>query len=169
MASTKIYIRDVNLLEELQDRIVSSGEAMSGIDRNVVSSLDSVMSTLESNLAIVRQKLESAESRLSNAEAALAACESQVIMTTMGPMPPDCGCEQSEVAAANAEVSKWKGRYERGQQIVSECRSEIAEYNSTTGGHGLIVNMTENQTPKASMLLSDCLARLQDILNANMQ
>lgn len=169
MTSTRVYIRDVNLLENLNDKIVSSGNAMSNIDQNVNSYLNGVISDLESQLSVIQQNLQAAESRLSNAEAALSACQALVIMTPMGPMPPNCGCEEAEVAAASAEVSKWRGRYERGQQIMGECRGEIAEYNSPSGGHGLIANMSESQTPKASMLLNDCFDKLQDILNAPMQ
>ena len=85
----------------------------------------------------------------------------------MGIMGPSCMMEEGAVQTAEAEVAKWRERFERGKQIVGECSQEIGEYNGPGGAHALIQNMSNTQTPKASQLLNDCVAKLRDILGTD--
>lgn len=168
MARTGAYISDVKLLESLNDRIRWSGENMANIDQGVCNYLGEVMSSLQSDLNYIQSRLGQAESSLSQAQSALNACQaSQAAAAAMGVMGPSCMMEESAVQAAQAEVAKWRGRYEHGQQIVAECSRETGEYNGSGGGHALIQNMCNTQTPKASQLLNDCVAKLQDILGTD--
>ena len=169
MAKPGANIRDVNLLEKLNERIEASGEAMANIDVNVSNYLNGVRDTLESQLDSIQDKLDEAEQRLSEAESALSACHaSQVVIPETGIVTPSCEWEESAVESARMEVEKWRVRYEQGQQIAGECQREISEYNSQGGGHGLILTMSGQHTTKASQLLRSCIDNLQEILNTNM-
>lgn len=166
MAREGAYILDVNLLEQLNDRIKYSGEKMADIDQNVINHINNVGETLEGQLNIIQTKLNEARVRLSEAESALQACEAmQAATAAMGLPGPTCMLEAGAVAEARAEVAKWEMRYAQGQQIVAECQQEIAGYNA--GGHVLISNMSNQQTPKACQLLYGCSDNLQDILNSD--
>lgn len=166
MAKQGAYIRDVHLLEKLDDRVVSTGEAMANIDQDVSNYLNSVQETLESQLNTVQERLKDAEARLTEAENVCSACHASQMCDESGMLVPSCEWEESSVETARMEVEKWKLRYEQGQQILGECRQEIADYSS--GGHVLILNMHEQQTPKASQILHGCIEKLQDVLNSNM-
>ena len=169
MAKSGAYIRDIHLLERLDEQIGSSGEAMAGIDHNVCTYLNNVRDTLERQLDAIREKLQEAEQKLSEAENALSSCKAtQVLDPETGTFVPTCDCEESAVESARAEVEKWRTKYERGQQILDECQREIGEYNGPDGGHGLIQTMSKDQTPKVSQLLRDYIEKLQDILNSDM-
>lgn len=169
MAKPGANIRDVNLLEKLNDRIRTSGEAMANIDANVSNYLDGVRDTLGSQLDSILNKLKEAEQRLSEAESALSVCQaSQMVNPETGTLTPSCEYEESAVETARMEVEKWRDRYEQGRQIVGECQREISEYNGQGGGHGLILTMSGQQTTKASQLLRGCIDNLQEILNSNM-
>lgn len=170
MAKSGAYIRDVHLLEELEERIVSSGEAMSHIDANVSNYLNEVRESLQRQLDFIYDRLNDAQQRLSQAESALRACQaSQSTASAMGMMCPSCVMEEQEVEMARMEVEKWRMRYEQGQQIVEDCGRETEEYNGSGGGHNLIQNMCNHQTPKVSQLLHGCIDRLQDILGTNVE
>lgn len=165
MTQPGIFIRNVQSLERLEDIIGSSSEAMSRIDLNVSNYLNGVREKLEGQLDIIQMKLAEAEARLSEAESALTVCQASQAMALMAGAPgPSCMMEESAVEAARAEVENWRVRYEQGQQIVGECCHEIGEYNGPSGGHSLIMRMCEQQTPKATQQLLDCIAKLQDIL-----
>ena len=166
MAKSGAYIRDVLLLEKLNDRIVSSGEAMANIDQNVSNYLNGVQETLESQLDSIQERLRDAETRLMEAENACTVCHASQVCDETGTLVPSCEWEESAVETARMEVEKWRMRYEQGQQILGECRQEISGYSS--GGHALIMNMCEQQTPKASQILNGCIDKLQDVLNSNM-
>lgn len=169
MAKSGAYIRDIHLLERLDEQIGSSGEAMASIDQNVCDHLNTVRDTLERQLDTIREKLQEAEQKLSEAENALSSCKAnQVLDPETGTFVPSCDCEESAVESARSEVEKWRTKYERGQQILEECQREIGEYNGPGGGHGLIQTMTKDKTPKISQLLQDYTEKLQDILNSNM-
>lgn len=169
MAKPGAYISDLNLLEELDCRIGRSSEEMRDIDANVVSYLGSVRENLQRGMDIIRGRLNEAQQRLSRAEAALSACQaSQSSAMAMGMMCPTCIVEEQEVEMARMEVEKWRMRESHGQQIVGDCEREIGEYNGSGGGHGLILTMCEEQTPKARELLRGCIDKLQDVLGSNM-
>lgn len=165
MVKSGAYIRDVHLLEQLNDQIKHSGEVMANIDQNVIAHISEVKNTLEEQLNYIQQRLDEAQARLSEAESACNACHAtQVFVPELG-VVPSCAMQEMAVDSARMEVEKWRTRYERGQQILGECQREIADY--TSGGHTLIRTMYEQQTPKASQLLSDCSSKLQDILNSD--
>ena len=169
MAKSGAYIRDVHLLEELDEQIRSSGEAMASIDLNVCAHLNNVRDSLERQLDTIREKLQEAEQKLSEAENALSSCKaSQVLDPETGTFVPSCDCEENAVESARAEVEKWRTKYERGQKILEECQREIGEYNGPSGGHSLIQTMSKDQTPKISQLLRDYIEKLQNILNSDM-
>lgn len=169
MTKSGAYISDLHLLEELTERIGSSGEAMSHIDANVSAYFSEVRESLQRQLDLINDRLTDAQQRLGQAESALRACQaSQSAASAMGMMCPSCVMEEQEVEMARMEVEKWEMRYERGQQIVGECVQEIAEYNGSGGGHALIQKMCEQQTPKATQLLHGCIERLRDILGTDM-
>ena len=166
MARQGAYILDVNLLEQLNDKIKYSGEKMADIDQQVISHINNVRETLQRQLNIIQTKLGEARTQLSQAESALRACEAlQAAAAAVGMPGPSCMLEAGAVAKAQAEVAKWEMRYAQGQQIVGECQQEIAGYNA--GGHILISNMSNQQTPKACQLLRGCSDNLQDILNSD--
>ena len=169
MTKSGAHIRDVLLLEKLNERIVASSEAMASIDQNVCAHLNNVRDTLERQLDAIREKLQETEQKLSEAENALSSCKaSQVLDPETGTFVPNCDCEENAVESARAEVEKWRTKYERGQQILEECQREIGEYNGPGGGHSLIQTMSKDQTSKISQLLRDYTEKLQDILNSNM-
>lgn len=166
MAKPGAYIRDVHSLEQLNDRIKSSGEMMANIDQNVSNHLNSVRDKLMSQLDYLQQRLSEAEARLREAGNAMNACHaSQVVVPETGMIVPSCVFEESAVSSAQIEVESWRTKYNRGQQILGECQQEMAEYSS--GGHALIANMSQQQTPKANQLLSGHIERLQDILGSD--
>ncbi len=166
MAKQGAYIRDVHSLEQLKERIGHSGEAMSNIDANVSSYFNGVRDTLEGQLDIIQTRLAEAEANLSSAENALSVCQaSQAMIEAMGEPGPSCMAEECAVETARVEVEKWRMRYEQGQQILGECQREISDYSS--GGHALILNMSNQQTPRACQLLRDCIDKLQDILGSD--
>lgn len=166
MAKSGAYIRDVQLLEKLNDQIVSSGEAMANIDQQVSSYIHGVQETLESQLDSIQERLRDAETRLMEAENACAACHASQVCDETGMLVPSCEWEESSVETARMEVEKWRMRYEQGQQILGECRQEITDYSS--GGHALIMNMCEHQTPRASQVLNGCIEKLQDVMSSDM-
>ena len=166
MARQGAYMLDVNLLEQLSDRIKYSGEKMADIDQQVISHINNVRETLGRQLDIIQAKLGEAKARLSEAESALQACEAmQAAAAAIGLPGSTCMLEAGAVAEAKAEVAKWEMRYAQGQQIVGECQQDIAGYNA--GGHVLISNMSNQQTPKACHLLRGHGENLQDILNSD--
>lgn len=171
MADIGAKIRNIRSLEKLNNMIEYSGEAMATIEENVSNYINGVKEVLEKQLEIIREKLEEAEERLSEAEDALADCEaSQSYDEESGEYTPSCSCEAREVESARQEVEEWRKKYEEGQRIVRECQQEIDDYNypgsplCPPGGHYLILNMRDNQTPKASQLLRNCIDKLRDIL-----
>ena len=166
MEKSGAYIRDVHLLEKLNNQIVVSGEAMANIDQNVRNYLNGVQETLESQLDAIKERLRDAEARLREAENACTACHASQVCDETGMLVPSCEWEESSVETDRMDVEKWKMRYEQGQQILGECRQEITDYSS--GGHALVMNMCEQQTPKASQILIGCFEKLQDVLNSDM-
>lgn len=148
------YIRDIHSLEELNNMIVLSGEAMANIEENVSNYIDGVQKVLEEQLEIIWAKLEEAQERLSEAEEALSSCElTQEYDEESGEYRPSCAWEERAVQSARAEVDKWQKKYDEGKRIVDECKGEIDDYNSPgsflepPGGHHLIINMSQKQTP----------------------
>lgn len=169
MTKLGTHISDVILLENLNEQIRSSGEAMSNIDQNVSNYLNGVRESLENQLNILKEKLDEAQQRLSASENALSCCKaSQVCDPMTGMLVPDCTCEENAVESDRMDVEKYKDKYEKGERIIEECVREIGEYSGSGGGHSLIHTMCSQQTPKASQLLRDCIDKLQDILNSNM-
>lgn len=169
MTKSGVFIQDVHLLEKLDERIGTSGKAMANIEQNVCHYLNDVRGELERQLEIIHQKLQEAEQKLNDAENALNSCRSSQILDPMtGTFVPSCEWEENAVEAARSDVEKWGTKYEQGQKILEECQREIGEYNGPGGGHSLILTMSEQQTPKVSQLLRDCVDKLQDVLNSNM-
>lgn len=169
MTKMGAIVSDVILLEKLEEQIGSSGKAMANIDQNVCNYVNNVRNDLERQLDTIHGRLQEAEQKLDEAENALSACHtSQVLDPMTGLLVPSCDWEENAVESARMEVETWRTKYEQGQQILGECQREIAEYNGSGGGHGLILTMYEQQTPKATQILRDCIDRLQDILSSDM-
>jgi len=167
MAKNGAYILDTELLNQLNDEIKQTGEKMANIDSHVGDYLRRVLDALERQLDFLREKLDEAEARLSEAESALSSCQaSQVFIPEMGGYVPTCISEEVEVSSAREEVMEWQQKYSEGQQIVGECQREISDYES--GGHALIENMANNQTPKAIEQLRIGISKLENILETNM-
>lgn len=61
MANTSVYIRDVQLLDQLDSSIRCSGEAMASIDINVISCFNDVKESLERQLHYIRMRLRETE------------------------------------------------------------------------------------------------------------
>jgi chromosome segregation ATPase len=174
MAEQGAHIRDVHSLEELNNMIEYTGEAMANIEENVSNYIDGVKEVLDKQLEFIQQKLEEAEEKLSEAEEALSSCEaSQEYDEESGEYRPSCSSEERAVESARKEVEEWKKKYDEGKSIVDECRTEIDDYNAPAGfiqppgGHYLIKYMREQQTPKASQQLRDCIEKLYDILQCD--
>jgi len=170
MVEQGTYIRDVQTLEQLSQQIEHSGKMMANIDSGVCNYLYSVKDALDRQLDFIRERLDDAENRLSEAEGALSSCEaSQVLVPELGEYVPSCLEEEQAVAVARDEVADWQHKYEEAQHIVRECQSDIDDYHSPSGGHGLIENMVHDQTPKATRLLDDCIGKAQDILASDVE
>lgn len=169
MTKSGAHISDVLLLENLDKRILDSGKAMANISQNVNNYLNNVRDTLERQLEVIQNRLQEAEQKLSQAENALIVCHSsQVVDPLTGAVVPSCACEESAVESARTEVEMWRSKYEQGQRIFDECQREIGEYNGPGGGNSLVLTMNDQQTPKASQFLRDCINKLQDVLSSNM-
>ena len=169
MAKSGVFIRDVLLLEKLNERIEASGKALANIEQDVCQYLNDVREELERQLDILHQKFQEADRKLNDAENALSSCRSsQILDPTTGTFVPSCEWEKDAVETAQSAAEKWRTRYERGQQILEECQREIGEYNGQGGGHSFILTMSEQQTLKVSQLLRGCTDKLQDVLNSNM-
>lgn len=165
MANQGAHIRDIHSLEELDEVIKQTGEKMANIEQEVSNYLYSVKEDLDEQLDFLREKMEEAEAKWEEAKAALSQCHaSQVYVPEMGGYVPTCISEEVEERSAREEAKKWREKFQKGQQIVRDCQQEISNYNSSDGGHGLIMNMVNNQTPKASENLRNCINKLQDIL-----
>lgn len=168
MAKSGVFIRDVLLLEKLDERIGDSGKAMANIEQNVCQYLQEVREELERQLDILHQKFQEAEQKLDDAENALNSCRSsQILEPTTGTFVPSCDWAEDAVESARSSVEKWRTRYEQGQKIFEECQCEIEEYKGQGGGHSLIHTMSEEQAHKVSQLLRGCMDKLQDVLNSN--
>lgn len=168
------HIRNVHSLEELNNMIEYTGEAMSNIDENVRNYIDGVKDVLDKQLDYIKEKLEEAEANLSEAEDALSSCEaSQEYDEESGEYRPSCSCEENAVEIARKEVEEWQEKKQKGESILNECETEISDYNSPgsilypPGGHYLILNMRENQTPSASQQLRNCIDALYEILSCD--
>ena len=163
MRERGIYIREISLLEQLNDMIEHSGKSMAEIDTNVGNYINAVYDALERQLDFLRGKLEEAQQRLSDAENALSSCEaSQVFVPEMGGYVPSCISEEMAVTSAREEVAEWQHKYDEGNHIVEECQREISEYE--LGGHALIEKMANDQTPRATEQLRDGIAKIEDVL-----
>lgn len=166
MAVSGVYMVDVNLLERLDGSMKYTGEAMMDIDQQVINHINSVMDKLQEQMDYIQQRLSEAEARLRDAENALNVCHaSQVYVPEVG-IVPSCMMEECAVDSARMDVEKWQTRYNRGQQIVADCRQEISDYAS--GGHELIRNMSENQYRSASQRIGVYIEHLQGMLNQDM-
>ena len=170
MAEKGAYIQDVHSLEQLSQTIDDTGKKMANIHENISSYIYRVKDALDRQLDFLREKLEEAEERLNEAESALSSCQaSQIFVPELGGYVPSCISEEVAVASAREEVAEWQHKYSEGQRVVGECQNEISDFNSQTGGKGLIENMAKNQTPSATHQLRDCINKLQDILTSDVQ
>lgn len=167
MAVSGTYISDVNLLAQLDDVVRSSATELSNIDHMVSDYLNDVRDNLERQLDIINQNLQAAEMRLENARVALEACHAvQVFVPELG-LVPDCLCEETELNNAQQEADKWRYRYGRGQQILSQSLQEINDY--ACGGHRLVSDVVHNHQPAISHFLSENQAKIWEMLNANLE
>ena len=172
MAETGVYIHNLDLLERLNNQISLSSKEMANIDDEISNYLNSVKNDLEDQLRTIQEKLNAAKERLRIAEDALQSCQAaqvvtDIISSVVGVPINPCMAEESAVESARIEVEKWRMRYEHGQRIVEECQQEIGGYNN--GGHALILNMCEQQTPQASQKLRNCIRNIEDILNSEVR
>lgn len=164
------YIKDFHSLEELNNVLVHTGESMANIEENVSGYINGVKDILDRQLNAIREQLETAQQVLCEAEAELQSCEaSQEWDEEDECYHPSCSCEMSAVSSARREVEDWQRKYDRGKEIVEECQREIDDYNSPggllspPGGHCLIENMCDSQTPKAVEELRIILEKLRNI------
>lgn len=169
MSEEGIFIRDVRSLEELNNMMEFTGEAMANIEENVSNYLDGVKEVLEKQLDIIRKQLEAAQCRLSEAQSELSSCyASQNYDSETGEYSPSCSCEERAVSRAQDEVNDWQKKYDDGKSIVDECCSEISDYNAPAGvlyppgGHFLIRNMYEYQTPEATKQLREFIQEVYE-------
>lgn len=163
MAKPGIYT-DVNSLEHLNLTIGRSGEEMANIDTCVVNYFNKVSATLGRKLHYIQTKLEEAEAKLSEAENQMHCCHASQHYDKYGNLVPSCSSEESAVAAAQKVVDKWMSKYERALQICNECHREIENYDAK--GHQLILSMCNQQTPKITQMLSNCIEKLQGIMGS---
>lgn len=169
MAKKGAYISDVKLLEDLSQTMRESTNAMADIHENISSYINRVNNALDRQLDFLREKLEEAEARLSQAESALSSCQaSQVFIPEIGGYVPTCISEEVDVASAREEVMEWQHKYSEGQRIVGECQNEISEFDSSSGGRGLIEKMN-SQAFDTMDCLSECVSKLRDILATDVQ
>lgn len=169
-----VFIRNIHVLEEMNNMIAFTGEAMANIEENVSNYIDGIRDVLEQQLDIIREHLEEAEEELSEARYALSSCEaSQRYDDETGEFFPSCSAEESAVNRAQKEVEKWQKKYDEGKYIVDECKKEIDDYNTPgtpdailfpPGGHYLIQNMSQEQTPKIGEQLRDYIGKAHDVL-----
>lgn len=165
-----VKIRDVHSLEEMNNIIVYSGEAMANIEENVSSYINGVKVVLDQQLDVIFQKLEEAKDRLQEAEDDLSNCEASQTEDEDGNITPSCSMERGAVQTAREEVEKWQKKYEEGKNIVGECQDEIDDYNysggflSPPGGHHLILKMSQEQTPKIGEQLREYIGEAYDVL-----
>lgn len=151
------YIRDIQVLEELNNIIAFTGESMANIEENVSNYINGVKDVLNKQLDIIRKELERAKDALSEAQSALSSCESsQSYDEETGEWSPSCDWEAMAVDSAQREVDEWQEKYDEGKGIVDECEKEIDDYNEPggimrpPGGHHLIRYMCEEQTKTAT-------------------
>lgn len=163
MAQPGIYT-DVNSLLQLNLRIERSGEEIANIDASVVNYFNEVCATLGRKLHYIQTKLEEAETKLSEAENKMHCCHARQHYDEDGDLVPSCSSEERAVAAAQKVVDKWRSKYERALQICDECHCEIENYNAK--GHQLILTMCNQQTPKITQLLSNCIEKLQEVMGS---
>lgn len=169
MSEEGVFIRDVHSLEELNNIIAFTGESMANIEENVSNYIDGVQEVLEKQLEVIGKKLDEAKEWLSEAEEALSSCEaSQEYDEESGELRPSCSWEQHAVDAAQEEVNEWQRKYDEGRRIVGECKGEIDDYNDSgglitpPGGHYLILNMCERQTPMATEQLQEYIGEVYE-------
>lgn len=165
-----VNIRDVHSLEEMNNIIAFSGEAMANIEENVCNYIDGVRDVLCQQLEIIRQRLIEAEQELTEAENDLNSCELSQTEDEDGNLTPSCSSERSAVNAARREVETWQKKYDEGQGIVDECQNEVDDYNSPggllepPGGHHLIIDMSQKQTPYIGEQLREYIGEAYDVL-----
>lgn len=171
MESAGVHIRDINSLEELNNMIEYSGEALANIEENVSNYINGVQDVLEQQLTIIQEQLDKAKERLSDAEDALSSClSSQEYDEESHTYHPSCSWQESAVQRARKEVDEWQIKYDAASRIVSECESEIREYNepggviTPPGGHYLIVDMREKQLVSATEQLRNHIEKARIIL-----
>lgn len=175
MENDGVHIRDINSLEELNNMIEYSGEALANIEENVSNYIDGVQDVLIQQLSIIQEKLDEAKERLSDAEDALSSClSSQEYDEESHTYHPSCSWQESAVQRARKEVDEWQRKYDAASRIVSECESEISEYNepggviTPPGGHYLIVDMRERQLVWATEQLRDYIDKAKEALNLDL-
>lgn len=167
-----VNIRDVHSLEEMNNMIAFTGEAMANIEENVSNYINGIKDVLNQQLDIIHKKLEEAEEKLAKAEKALSSCEArQRYDEDSGEYRPSCAWEERAVSHARREVEKWQKKYDEGKNIVAECQNEIDDYNYPggilypPGGHCLIENMSQNQTPKIGEQLREYIGEAYEVLH----
>lgn len=171
MENDGAHIRDINSLEELNNMIEYSGEALANIEENVSNYINGVQDVLEQQLIIIQEQLDKAKERLSDAEDALSSClSSQEYDEESHTYRPSCNCQENAVQRARKEVDEWQRKYDAASRIVSECESEISEYNESgggimpPGGHYLIVDMRERQLVWATEQLRNYIEKARNVL-----
>ena len=161
-----IYVSDVHLLEQLNDEIKYSSEAMVEIDQRVIQHIYSVKESLGRQLHHIQMNLDEAEARLDEAERAESACHARQHRNEAGELVPSCSLYENAAAKALEEAEKWREKKRRAQQIYDECQREISAYLS--GGHEFIQNMSNQQVPQANQKLQDIIDRIHSILDTTL-
>lgn len=175
MITGGVNIRDLSSLEQLNNMIEYSGEAMANIEENVSNYIDKVYEVLEKQLNLIEEQLNKAKEELRAAQDELSACEaSQEYDEESKEYHPSCRWEESAVQSARKEVDEWQRKYDEAKRIVDECKNEIEDYNYSggllypPGGHYLIVNMRKKQVPHATEQLREHIENAKDVLSLDL-
>lgn len=170
-----VYIRTLKSLIELNNMIEYSGETLSNIEENVSNYINGVQDVLDQQLTIIQEKLDEAKEKLSDAESALSSClSSQKYDEESHTYHPSCCWQECAVQKARKEVDEWQRKYDAASRIVSECESEIHEYNEPggiiipPGGHYLIVDTRKKQLVSATEQLRDYIDKAKEALNLDL-
>ena len=158
-----INIIDVERINQFRQVIDDTGQTMAEIDWRVVQHLGRVKGILEQKLAYIQRRLNEAEAMLSEAESIESACHARQYTNSNGEIVPSCSVEEHKANRAREIAQKWRGKYNRAQQIYNDCRHEIDSF--LMGGHRFMDEMCKRQTPAITQLIDDIYNKMKDIIN----
>lgn len=169
MAEEGVFIRDVNSLVSLSQRMETSSREMASIDQDVMRYLREAESELREKLDYLKTKLDEAKAKTEKAEREMNSCHAKQttieVAEGVSVTLPSCSEQESDYHSAKDNEQDWQRKYDAGMNVLNDCLRDISEYQS--GGQSLVREMCDNQTPKATADLQECMVKLQDILNAD--